>query len=390
MTAAGFFMRGQAIPDYMQRDMDRGTFGYYANGDLHTERNPFDFVSDFTPLGLVNDARNVIKGIGEGDLGKVGWGLAGAVPGIGEARSAGKALKVMDKAGKAVKPIAKNVKRATDLYGGIGQGVINKYNPLNLVKGYGSKLESKAVPLGNVLEDAVKSGNVTLSQSPLTKMYYAALRKKAPTMTAGKNNKDIFQLGVEPNVPGSNIKIGSQVSKWNPLTSKKYDVRYGRQSATEIPLNDPGVSVYRRLPFSTRVAKVDPIKLANNQSQWATQGAGLQNIAEKYGSTLLGASALTAAAMPIVGKYYGFQPGLEDYKYALSDVLNTYRPDRYFSKPDYKSIGSIYYIVTGGNRNLQDDIYNLFKQDGGAIEMDADQDTIDYLRSQGYTVEDLD
>ena len=59
MTSLGYFMRGQDIPDYMQRDMDSGTFGYYANGDLHTERNPFDYVSDFTPLGLVNDTRNV-------------------------------------------------------------------------------------------------------------------------------------------------------------------------------------------------------------------------------------------------------------------------------------------------------------------------------------------
>jgi hypothetical protein len=116
MTSAGYFMRGQDIPDYMQRDMDRGTFGYYANGDLHTERNPLDFVSDFTPLGLVNDTRNVVKGIGEGDLGKIGLGLAGAIPGFTELRSASKAAKVLDKFGNASKVVSELDDPLVDLW----------------------------------------------------------------------------------------------------------------------------------------------------------------------------------------------------------------------------------------------------------------------------------
>ena len=89
-TSAGYFMRGQDIPDYMQRDMDRGTFGYYANGDLHTERNPLDYVMDFTPTGLVNDARTVDRGIQEGNWADIGLGLASVIPGIGELRSIGR------------------------------------------------------------------------------------------------------------------------------------------------------------------------------------------------------------------------------------------------------------------------------------------------------------
>jgi hypothetical protein len=87
MTAAGFLMRGQGVPDYMQRDMDRGTFGYYSNGAFHTERNPLDFaVSDMTPLGLVSDARAVNSGIENGNATQAGLGLLSFIPGFGEAK----------------------------------------------------------------------------------------------------------------------------------------------------------------------------------------------------------------------------------------------------------------------------------------------------------------
>jgi hypothetical protein len=97
MTAAGFFMRGQDIPDYMQRDMDRGTFGYYANGQLHTERNPLDFaLADMTGLSMINDARSAYKGIKDKNVSEAGLGLLGFIPGVSEARKAGKVINAAD------------------------------------------------------------------------------------------------------------------------------------------------------------------------------------------------------------------------------------------------------------------------------------------------------
>lgn len=97
MTSAGFLMRGQGIPDYMQRDMDRGTFGYYSNGAFHTERNPLDFaVSDMTPLGLVSDARAVNSGIENGDAMQAGLGLLSFIPGFGEAKKVAQANNTVD------------------------------------------------------------------------------------------------------------------------------------------------------------------------------------------------------------------------------------------------------------------------------------------------------
>jgi hypothetical protein len=59
MTAAGHWMRGQEVPDYLQESLDNGTYGYWANGVWHTERNPFDVVTDNTPIGAVHAAKNI-------------------------------------------------------------------------------------------------------------------------------------------------------------------------------------------------------------------------------------------------------------------------------------------------------------------------------------------
>lgn len=59
-TAAGFWARGQKVPDNMQRDMDRGTFGYYANGQFRTDRNPLDMITDVTILGAAHSADRIL------------------------------------------------------------------------------------------------------------------------------------------------------------------------------------------------------------------------------------------------------------------------------------------------------------------------------------------
>jgi hypothetical protein len=67
---------------------------------------------------------------------------------------------------------------------------------------------------------------------------------------------------------------------------------------TEVSLLDEGVSLNRRLPFSNRYVDINKQKLLNNEFQWSTTGAGLQNVAEKFGKAIPvvgGAGAATAA-----------------------------------------------------------------------------------------------
>jgi hypothetical protein len=61
MTAAGHWMRGQEVPDYLQESLDNGTYGYWANGVWHTERNPLDAVTDITPIGAVHSVKNITE-----------------------------------------------------------------------------------------------------------------------------------------------------------------------------------------------------------------------------------------------------------------------------------------------------------------------------------------
>jgi hypothetical protein len=61
-TAAGYFVRGQEMPDYLQRSIDEGTYGEYRGGSYMADaRNPFDIATDFTPVGALHSADRVLQ-----------------------------------------------------------------------------------------------------------------------------------------------------------------------------------------------------------------------------------------------------------------------------------------------------------------------------------------
>ena len=129
MTSAGFLMRGQSIPDYMQRDMDRGTFGYFANGRYHTERNPFDIaLGDATGLSLANDIRDVKQGVENKNISQASWGLFGAIPGVSELKGALKGSKGVIKNADEVVEAAGDFSRNASKGKGISQEEIDAYN----------------------------------------------------------------------------------------------------------------------------------------------------------------------------------------------------------------------------------------------------------------------
>ena len=105
MTAAGYAIRGQAIPDYLQESLDNGTYGYWANGVWHTERNPLDAVTDLSPIGLIHDASDTYEGIKNKDINQAGLGLLGFIPGVSEARKAKKVINAADATGNISKAI---------------------------------------------------------------------------------------------------------------------------------------------------------------------------------------------------------------------------------------------------------------------------------------------
>ena len=96
ITAAGHWMRGQEVPDYLQESLDNGTYGYWSNGVWHTERNPLDIATDLSPVGLIHDASDTYEGIKNKDINQAGLGLLGFIPGFGEAKKLNKVSNIND------------------------------------------------------------------------------------------------------------------------------------------------------------------------------------------------------------------------------------------------------------------------------------------------------
>lgn len=266
--------------------------GYEDGADKNMLFKGIDFASYFTPIRYAQGVK-ALRPTGEsiGDYIENPTWETGKAAGLNTALNllaftGLKNTKVPAPISKVVAPITKNTQRFADkFYTGMGQGTINKYNPLNLIPWYGKKLSNPTVAAGNVLDDVVKSGNVVSSQSPLSKAYRDIIQEAKPQLKVSKkplynSGKSIFQLETRPNVVGSKLSYSTQPTS---IFARTKGLNYNNAPASQIPLSDPGATLYRRLPFSRRFVRVDPIKLANNQAQWATRGTGLQNLIEKYG-----------------------------------------------------------------------------------------------------------
>lgn len=61
VTAIGYGLRGQEVPDYLNEKIDNGTLGFWSNGRFVQGRNPLDTVVDVaTPIGWIHSAKNIL------------------------------------------------------------------------------------------------------------------------------------------------------------------------------------------------------------------------------------------------------------------------------------------------------------------------------------------
>jgi len=320
---------------------------------------------------------------------------------------------LITKAAKKVPQIAKGL--IDEGYPALARKSINKLSPLNLVPGYGSKLKGATVPMGNVLEDVVQGSNLVAPKNKMMTLFKTVIGRKTPTApissakNINKNSSNIFSAKIDPTKQGTNLSFSPTAnqtpgttyrdlkqkvfSNYDPNYKLKYNLQSAGKDVSEIPLLDPGASLHRRLPFSNRYVNVDPQKALNNKFQWSTAGTGAQNLAEKYAGNAVGLGALTAGAIGGMGAYYGNSPietlkGLnqinpetgisigkgiyDDYKKNINFKDYISKPDPYFLKTSAEQLGVIK------------------KAKGGTIEMELDDDMIQYLLSQGYDIEDID
>lgn len=357
-------------------------------------------------LNLFDAGDKVSRNVGEGNYGTAALEALRFIPGSG--LSTGlikKGLKNID--GKKVQQLGRSL--IDEGYPTFARKLTDKISPLNLVPGYGSKLRGSTVPLGNVLEDVVQGSNVIAPKNKIMTAFNAVTgRSNAPgVITSAKNSNrnanTIFSAKIDPSKQGTNLSFSQtanplMLSKFRNSKKLQYNLQNAGRDATEIPLLDPAVSLHRRLPFSNKYASVDPQKLMNNKFQWSTAGTGAQNLAEKYGSGALGLAGLSGATLAGVGALQGVNPidkynsiNPETGNKVGEELMDTYKKEtdfkEYVSKPDPYFMREIGTGVYGIYDNF---IKPNLKKNGGPIEMELDDDMIQYLLSQGYDIEDID
>jgi len=359
-------------------------------------------------LNLFDAGDKVVRNVGAGNYGTAALEALRFIP------ASKLAQPLLKYAPNVAKHAPSTVKHFIDKgYPGIGQKTINRLSPLNLIPGYGQKLKGATTPIGNVLESAVDAGNIRMPIDP-KKVLLNKLKGKSisnqPLNTAKNidtSSRDIFSVKFDPTIEGSNIKFSNEAlsrpgtsyrnikkeifPKYNPERKAKFNVEHLGKEANQIPLSDPGVNIHRRLPFSNKYVKVDPEKLMNNKFQLANQGTGAQNLLEKYGSNALSSAGLVGVGFAGMSALQGMNPrdvynsiNPETGNIIGDELMNDYKKEsnfkNYVSKPDP------YFLRTAYDALIKPNI----KKEGGVIELDVDDDMINYLISQGYTVEDID
>jgi hypothetical protein len=276
----------------------------------------------------------------------------------------------------------------------------NRYSPLNLIKGYGLKLEGAVKPLGNVLGKSIKNNKLTGSKPLFGKA------KELSTQIGKTDASNIYATKFDDAVESSNIRLGEA----NPQGrfSRKSNATFPIQTKAgvnryDLPISDPGVTLHRRLPFSNKYVPIDKQKLMNNKFQWSTTGAGLQNVAEKYGKGVVGSTLgygaynaynfdknkpetfATPEEIELVNEYNNGQ-------FAESDVPSRAEMFKRGAKEAYESP-----LDYAKNPYFVNDIYQALKsapeeKNGGSIESwedDLDEEEIRLLKEAGFIVEEL-
>jgi hypothetical protein len=249
------------------------------------------------------------------------------------------------------------------------EGSWNNLSPLNIIPGYGKKLSNTTDKLpvgfrkfGNSLDDVISSK--TLKPKGGNRMGAKQIESEGNWAEQNKVNEaynGVFEATMNPNIEGSNIKLQNMRNRNGILgTTKEGDVA--------IPLTDPGLSFNRRLPFSNKYVPINKQKLLDNKFQLATQLPHVQSLIEKYG--------IAAGHAAVLGYLYNGEKGAKENlktinKYSVDPVIN-------WSKKEWNSL-----------KKVIDK-----KEEGGStneiIETELTPEEIEWYKSQGYEIEELD
>jgi hypothetical protein len=229
-------------------------------------------------------------------------------------------------------------------------------SPLNVLPGYGKKMESTPGTafrkFGDTLDYVKMSGELNPAHGPLLRMGKDQVMSEGNWAELNEPNEQysgVFGAQFDTRVPGSDLSFKTIPKRNGVLVTDA-----SGNLKPIIPISDPGLSFHRRLPFSNRYIPVDMNKLRNDQFDWRTVGGNAQSLLERYGyaagyAGLLGAMGLATPQEyidqyinePIMKGYNKYiKPGVEN----MQDVI---RPKRYGLKEDgsYEEYSKGGYIV---------------------------------------------
>jgi hypothetical protein len=216
-------------------------------------------------------------------------------------------------------------------------------SPLNVLPGYGKKMESTPGTafrkFGDTLDYVKMSGELNPAHGPLLRMGKDQVMSEGNWAELNEPNEQysgVFGAQFDTRVPGSDLSFKTIPKRNGVLVTDA-----SGNLKPIIPISDPGLSFHRRLPFSNRYIPVDMNKLRNDQFDWRTVGGNAQSLLERYGyaagyAGLLGAMGLATPQEyidqyinePIMKGYNKYiKPGVEN----MQDVI---RPKRYGLKED--------------------------------------------------------
>jgi hypothetical protein len=231
------------------------------------------------------------------------------------------------------------------------EGSWNNLSPLNLIPGYGNKLSAVSShpnfvgfrKFGNSIDDVVESQSLRPKGTGMGSSQIMGEGNWAEPGKVNENYSGVFEATMNPQIEGSNIKL----EKWR---NRNGIVGTTKEGDVAIPLNDPGLSFNRRLPFSNRYVPIDKEKLINNQFQLSTQLPYVQSLAEKYGLWAGGAGA----AGYIANGEKGARENINTInKYTIDPIID-------YTKPKLKE----------ANRQFQDLLNSTQRRNGGDIVKD--------------------
>ena len=180
-------------------------------------------------------------------------------------------------------------------------------SPLNVLP-IGSPIKNNEAfrYFGDTLDYAKLSKTLDSADGPLFRMgKNKIVSDKGQWFEQGARNaaySSVFGVRANADAPGSNLR-------YMPSTGRN-GVLIGDMSTSNpriLDLNDPGLSLERRFPFSEKTFSINMDKLRNDEFDWRTQGGNLQSLIERYGYAALAAAGLagvgTTAPQEYLDKY---------------------------------------------------------------------------------------